>query len=110
VVIPAAKAGISEVGSGFDPAPTHLHAIRKYGHIVTGAFTPILAKHTNHLSLVDILAVGVDRMRPVRLKTPRVQRRDRSTWGRATGRPLDEDTQYGILQLSTRSGNEERQS
>jgi hypothetical protein len=41
----AAKAGISEVGSGFDPAPTHLHAIRKYGHIVTGAFSLVLAKH-----------------------------------------------------------------
>jgi hypothetical protein len=25
-------------------------------------FTPVLAKHTKHLSLVDILAVGVDRM------------------------------------------------
>jgi hypothetical protein len=27
-----------------------------------GDFTPILAKHTKHLSLVDILSVGVDRM------------------------------------------------
>jgi len=27
-----------------------------------GAFTPVLAKHTKHLSLVDILSVGVDRM------------------------------------------------
>lgn len=27
-----------------------------------GNFTPVLAKHTKHLSLVDILAVGVDRM------------------------------------------------
>jgi hypothetical protein len=27
-----------------------------------GEFTPVLAKHTKHLSLVDILAVGVDRM------------------------------------------------
>jgi hypothetical protein len=25
-------------------------------------FTPVLAKHTKHLSLVDILSVGVDRM------------------------------------------------
>jgi hypothetical protein len=32
------------------------------GNIVSGAFTPVLAKHTKHLSLVDILAVGVDRM------------------------------------------------
>src|ERR1700739_4860800 len=27
-----------------------------------GAFTPVLAKHTTRLSLVDILSVGVDRM------------------------------------------------
>jgi len=32
------------------------------GNIVSGAFTPVLAKHTKHLSLVDILSVGVDRM------------------------------------------------
>ncbi len=32
------------------------------GNIVSGAFTPVLAKHTKHVSLVDILAVGVDRM------------------------------------------------
>ncbi len=28
----------------------------------SGDFTPVLAKHTKHLSLVDILSVGVDRM------------------------------------------------
>jgi hypothetical protein len=27
-----------------------------------GDFTPVLAKHTKHLSLVDVLSVGVDRM------------------------------------------------
>ena len=27
-----------------------------------GDFTPVLAKHTRHLSLIDVLAVGVDRM------------------------------------------------
>src|SRR5229473_7018807 len=32
------------------------------GNIVSGAFTPVLAKHTKHLNLVDILSVGVDRM------------------------------------------------
>src|SRR5712664_4396151 len=31
-------------------------------NIVSGAFTPVLAKHTKHMSLVDILSVGVDRM------------------------------------------------
>jgi hypothetical protein len=33
----------------------------KLRNIVPGAFTPVLAKHTKHLSLVDILSVGVDR-------------------------------------------------
>ncbi len=32
------------------------------GKIVSGAFTPVLAKHTKNLSLVDILSVGEDRM------------------------------------------------
>ncbi len=36
--------------------------IQKYSNIVPGVFTPVLAKHTKHLSLVDILSVGVDRM------------------------------------------------
>jgi len=30
--------------------------------VFAGAFTPVLAKHTKHLSPVDILAVGIDRM------------------------------------------------
>ncbi len=34
----------------------------KLGNIVPGTFTPVLAKHTKHLSLVDILSVAVDRM------------------------------------------------
>jgi hypothetical protein len=29
---------------------------------INGCFTPVLAKHTKHLSLVDILSVAVDRM------------------------------------------------
>jgi hypothetical protein len=29
---------------------------------ITAGFTPVLDKHTKHLSLVDILSVGVDRM------------------------------------------------
>jgi hypothetical protein len=32
------------------------------GNIGSGTFTPVLAKHSKHLNLVDILAVGVDRM------------------------------------------------
>lgn len=35
---------------------------RKHCHIDSGVFTPVLTKHTKHLSLVDILSVGVDRM------------------------------------------------
>jgi hypothetical protein len=31
-------------------------------NIVPGTFTPVLAKHTKNLSLVDILSVGVDHM------------------------------------------------
>ena len=33
------------------------------GNIVTGAFTPVLAKHSKSFSLIDCIAVGVDRMR-----------------------------------------------
>jgi len=32
----------------------------RLSNIVSGAFTPVLATHTKHLSLVDILSVGVD--------------------------------------------------
>ena len=32
------------------------------GGIVSSAFTPVLAKHTKHLSLVDVLSIGVDRI------------------------------------------------
>ena len=28
----------------------------------SGDFTPVLAKHTKHLSLVDVLSIGVDRI------------------------------------------------
>jgi hypothetical protein len=32
------------------------------GNIVTGVFTPVLAKHTESFNLVDTLSVGVDRI------------------------------------------------
>jgi hypothetical protein len=32
------------------------------GNIVSGVFTPVLAKHTNDVSLVDILSASVDRI------------------------------------------------
>lgn len=34
----------------------------KSGNIVTGVFTPILAKHSKSFSLIDCVSVGVDRM------------------------------------------------
>jgi hypothetical protein len=34
----------------------------KSGNIVTGAFTPVLARHSISFSLIDCISVGVDRM------------------------------------------------
>ena len=34
----------------------------KFGDIVTGVFTPVLAKHSKSFSLIDCISVGVDRM------------------------------------------------
>jgi hypothetical protein len=44
------------------------------------------------------------------LKPGECKRRDRSTWGTKTGRPLDEETRYGMLRLFGSSGDEARQS
>jgi hypothetical protein len=33
----------------------------RFGNIVPGAFTPVLAKHSKSFSLVDCISVGVDR-------------------------------------------------
>jgi len=35
---------------------------REFGNIVTGDFTPVLAKHTKSFNMVDTLSVGVDRI------------------------------------------------
>jgi hypothetical protein len=35
---------------------------RNLGNIVSGAFTPVLAKHLKSFSLIDRTSVGVDRM------------------------------------------------
>jgi hypothetical protein len=32
------------------------------GNVVTGVFTPVLAKHSKSFSLIDCISVGVDRM------------------------------------------------
>jgi hypothetical protein len=42
-------------------------------------FTPVLAKHTKHVSLVDILLIGVDRMQ----RNFEPMRRQGETWKRA---------------------------
>jgi hypothetical protein len=34
----------------------------KFGNIVSGVFTPVLAKHTKSFNLIDTLSVGVDRI------------------------------------------------
>ncbi len=36
--------------------------VREFGCIVSGVFTPVLAKHSKSFSLVDAISVGVDRM------------------------------------------------
>lgn len=36
--------------------------LRKFGNIVPGDFTPVLAKHTKSFNLIDTLSVGVDRI------------------------------------------------
>ena len=33
-----------------------------FGNIVSGVFTPVLAKHSKSFSLIDCISVGVDRM------------------------------------------------
>jgi len=33
-----------------------------FGDIATGAFTPVLAKHSKSFSVIDCISVGVDRM------------------------------------------------
>jgi hypothetical protein len=43
-------------------ADRHLWAGVHFCHIVAGAYTPVLAKHSKHFSLEDSLAIGVDRM------------------------------------------------
>lgn len=49
-----------QLSSLLPPCQTSLNS--NLDNIVPGAFTPVLAKHTKHLSLVDTLSVGVDRM------------------------------------------------
>jgi hypothetical protein len=47
-------------------ASEHRKAIRRNiggsEHIVSGVFTPVLAKHSKSFSLIDCISVGVDRM------------------------------------------------
>jgi uncharacterized protein YqkB len=46
-----------------NPHATRLVAsVRRSCHIVSGVFTPVLAKHSKSFSLIDCMSVGVDRM------------------------------------------------
>jgi|ERR1039458_8178971 hypothetical protein len=36
--------------------------LRRFGNIVPCVYSPVLAKHSKHLSFVDAITVGVDRM------------------------------------------------
>jgi hypothetical protein len=50
-----------------DPSRKHaaqivVHYSYDICHIVSGAFTPVLAKHSKSFSLIDCISVGVDRM------------------------------------------------
>ena len=47
-------------GTVFDPVPQPREP--RFGNIVPGVFTPVLAKHTKSFNLVDTLSVGVDRI------------------------------------------------
>ena len=47
---------------------------RQFGSIVSGVFTPVLAKHSKSFSLIDCLSVGVDRMQPMRKQLEAWQR------------------------------------
>jgi len=62
-----------------------------------GDFTPVLAKHTKHLSLVDILSVGVDRMQ----RSFEPMRKQVEAW-KATRLP-DEAAKLVIYQASWRA-------
>jgi len=50
--------------AGHKPASrkVELGGIPKFGDIVSGAFTPVLAKHTKSFNLIDTLSVGVGRI------------------------------------------------
>jgi hypothetical protein len=56
-----------------------MHA--EFGNIVTGVFTPVLAKHSKSFSLIDCIAVGVDRMQ----SNFEPMRKPLETWQRGVG-------------------------
>jgi hypothetical protein len=55
-------------------------AVHRIGNIVSGAFTPVLAKHSKSFSLIDCISVGVDRIQrnfePMRKQVEAWQRRE----------------------------------
>ena len=56
--------GLSRLAGGYSipNSDIKLSGILGFGNIVSGAFTPVLAKHSKHFSLEDALSIGVDRM------------------------------------------------
>lgn len=58
-----ARVRCTHVSSIFRTLPSHLGAfVGGLGKIVSGVFTPVLAKHSKSFSLIDCISVGVDRM------------------------------------------------
>lgn len=56
--------------------------MRPFGNVVSGAFTPVLAKQSESFSLIDCVSVGVDRMQrnfePMRRQVEASQRNELS--------------------------------
>jgi hypothetical protein len=53
---------LQEIVPGHASATGKSKYIGKFDNIVSGAFTPVLAKHTKSFNLIDTLSVGVDRI------------------------------------------------
>ncbi len=73
------------------------------GNIVSGVFTPVLAKHTKHLTLVDILSVGVDRMQ----RNFEPMRRQVEAW---KGTRLPDDTAKLVIYQASKNTTSRRPS
>jgi hypothetical protein len=72
--------GLPVVWRGSDGGFEEVSGHPEFGVIVSGAFTPVLAKHSKSFSLIDCISVGVDRMQrsfePMRKQVEAWQRRE----------------------------------